>query len=184
MIYTSKIYFQYFHYFLDCEKLLCFRYYEGTTLDYIAQSDPLIIKHPVEKLKKLIKIKRHKYGGIENDAFQDEGEHTPLPNSNSLEDLDSSKESVCTGVKKKSPNGMCPEAMGGTKKKIRAKTCLNSPPNKEYFQIWNASNSPSPDSEGKKIYFYNSQFENIISYTPTRREAGTIKQSTSKRPLL
>lgn len=43
---------------------------------------------------------------------------------------------------------MRPEVMGGTKKKIRAKTNLNSP-DKEYYQIWNASNSPSPESEGK-----------------------------------
>lgn len=137
-----------FLFFSDCEKLLCFRYYDGTTLDYLAQSDPLIIKHPVDKLKKLIKVRRQKYDGIENNAFQDESEHPVLQNSNSLEDLEGSKESVCTWTKKKSPNGVCSESMGGTKKKIRAKANLNSP-DKEYYQIWNASNSPSPDSEGE-----------------------------------
>ncbi|CAG9819172.1 unnamed protein product [Phaedon cochleariae] len=42
--------------------------------DYLAQSEPLFIKHPVEKLKKLIKLKTKRCNGIENGAFQDEGE--------------------------------------------------------------------------------------------------------------
>ncbi|XP_018572832.1 E3 ubiquitin-protein ligase HECW2 isoform X2 [Anoplophora glabripennis] len=136
----------------DCEKLLCFRYYDGTTLDYIAQSDPLIIKHPVDKLKKFIKIRRQKCNGIENDAFQDEIETDPphLVNSNSLEDLDNSKDPILSGVKKKSPNGLTTDAMGGTKKKVRPKASSKSP-SKEYFQIWNASTSPSPEAEVKDL---------------------------------
>lgn len=138
----------------DCEKLLCFRYYDGSTLDYIAQSEPLIIKHPVDKLKKFIKVKKNcKCNGIENDAFQDENlsDKDVLPSkqrSSSLEDLTCRDEQILAGVKKKSSNRLNVEVMGGTKKKIRAKT-LNSPCSKEYYQIWNASSSPSPESEGK-----------------------------------
>lgn len=128
---------------VDCEKLLCFRYYDGSTLDYLAQTDSLIIKHPTDKLKKLIKVRqKHKCNGIENDGFQDESEIPALKSSNSLEDLN-------TGVKKKSINGLVRSEstnMGGTKKKIRSK--LKSP-NKEYYQIWTAysSNSESAKDE-------------------------------------
>ncbi|KAJ8920280.1 hypothetical protein NQ315_011941 [Exocentrus adspersus] len=141
----------------DCEKLLCFRYYDGTTLDYIAQSDPLFIKHPVDKLKRFIKIKRQKCSGIENDAFQDENETDPPHLANSLEDLDQGKEQIenefeiLAGVKKKSPNGLSVDTTGhGTKKKVRSKTNSKSP-SKEYFQIWNASSSPSPEAEVKNL---------------------------------
>ncbi|CAH1115246.1 unnamed protein product [Psylliodes chrysocephalus] len=129
----------------DCEKLLCFRYYDGTSLDYIAQSDPLIIKHPVDKIKKLIKIKKQKCNGIENDAFQDESDQIHLKPSNSLENLENS-EQIISGAKKKSPNGLTMSTLGGTKKKVRS---TNSPrsPSREYYQIWDASSSPSPESE-------------------------------------
>ncbi|XP_056635236.1 E3 ubiquitin-protein ligase HECW2-like isoform X2 [Diorhabda sublineata] len=135
----------------DCEKLLCFRYYDGTSLDYIAQSDPLIIKHPVNKIKKFIKIKKQKCNGIENDAFQDENDIIQSPQlkpSNSLENLDSS-EQIISGAKKKSPNGLHMNTLGGTKKKIRSKNSPKSPksPSKDYYQIWDASSSPSPESE-------------------------------------
>ncbi|XP_044264975.1 E3 ubiquitin-protein ligase HECW2 isoform X2 [Tribolium madens] len=128
----------------DCEKLLCFRYYDGSTLDYLAQTDSLIIKHPTDKLKKLIKVKqKHKCNGIENDAFQDESEIPTLKSSNSLEDLN-------TGVKKKAVNGLVRSEstnMGGTKKKIRSKLNQKSP-NKEYYQIWTAySKSSAKDEE-------------------------------------
>ncbi|KAG5882725.1 hypothetical protein JTB14_020568 [Gonioctena quinquepunctata] len=128
----------------DCEKLLCFRYYDSTTLDYLAQSDPIIIKHPVDKIKKFIKSRRQKCNGIENGAFQDEGEQVKI--SDSLEDLGNSKVEILSGVKKKSPNGLSLEIMGGTKKKIKAKANAKSP-SKDYYQIWDASTSPSPEAE-------------------------------------
>lgn len=40
--------------------------------------------------------------------------------------------------------------MGGTKKKVRPKSSSKSP-SKEYFQIWNASTSPSPEAEVKDL---------------------------------
>ncbi|KAJ8946936.1 hypothetical protein NQ314_008735 [Rhamnusium bicolor] len=40
--------------------------------------------------------------------------------------------------------------MGGTKKKIRSKANSKSP-TKEYYQIWNASTSPSPEAEPKDL---------------------------------
>ncbi|CAH1185539.1 unnamed protein product [Phyllotreta striolata] len=130
----------------DCEKLLCFRYYDGSTLDYLAQSDPIIIKHPVDKIKKFIKIKKPKCNGIENDGFQDESDHVHLKPSESLETLENSDQ-IISGAKKKSPNGLNMNALvGGTKKKVRS---TNSPrsPSREYYQIWDASSSPSPESE-------------------------------------
>lgn len=117
-------------------------------MDCLAQTEPLIIKHPVDKLKKFIKVrKNNKCNGIENDAFQDEKEILSKQHSSSSEDI-GNKEQILAGVKKKSPNGLNMEVMGGTKKKIRPKTNLTSP-NKEYFQIWNASSTPSPESEGR-----------------------------------
>ncbi|XP_023018886.2 LOW QUALITY PROTEIN: hecw ubiquitin protein ligase [Leptinotarsa decemlineata] len=131
----------------DCEKLLCFRYYDSTTLDYLAQSDPLIIKHPVDKLKKFIKSRRQKSNGIENCAFQDEcDQQQQVKISDSLEDLENGKDEILSGVKKKSPNGLSMEIMGGTKKKIKAKPNTKVP-GKDYYQIWNASTSPSPEAE-------------------------------------
>ncbi|KAJ8947741.1 hypothetical protein NQ318_018003, partial [Aromia moschata] len=136
----------------DCEKLLCFRYYDGATLDYLAQSESLIIKHPVDKLKKFIRIKKQKCNGIENDAFQDESDPPHLNKSNSLEDLDSTKDQqILSGAKKKSPNGLVADTMGGTKKKVRSKTLGSKSPSKEYYQIWNASTSPSPEAEPKNL---------------------------------
>ncbi|XP_028136610.1 E3 ubiquitin-protein ligase HECW2 isoform X3 [Diabrotica virgifera virgifera] len=135
----------------DCEKL-CFRYYDGTSMEYIAQSDPLIIKHPVDKIKKLIKAKKQKCNGIENDAFQDETDLLDTPDimkpSNSLETLDNG-DHIVSGAKKKSPNGLSITGLNGTKKKIRSKNSPRSPksPSKEYYQIWDASSSPSPESE-------------------------------------
>ncbi|KAJ8971375.1 hypothetical protein NQ317_019253 [Molorchus minor] len=129
----------------DCEKLLCFRYYDGATLKYLAQSDSLIIKHPVDKLKK-----SKKCNGIENDAFQDESDPPHLIKSNSLEDFDPSKEQILSGVKKKSPNSLNMEETGGTKKKVRSKVNTKSP-SKDYYQIWNASASPSPEAESKDL---------------------------------
>lgn len=136
-------------FFLDCEKLLCFRYYDGSTLDYLAQTDSLIIKHPTDKLKKLIKVKnRHKCNGIENDAFQDESEIPALKSSNSLEDLNTTSDELFAGVKKKSVNGLVRSEstnMGGTKKKIRSKFAQKSP-SKEYYQIWTAYSTETKDS--------------------------------------
>ncbi|CAH0555226.1 unnamed protein product [Brassicogethes aeneus] len=132
----------------DCEKLLCFRYYDGTTLDCIAQSDKFIIKKPSDKLKKLIKVKqKNKYNGIENDGFQDEcevpqiksisiEESEVMPKTCSIEDVN---EQIISGVKKKQVNGMITsestESIGGTKKKIRSKA---KSPSKDYYQIWTA----------------------------------------------
>ncbi|XP_049823144.1 E3 ubiquitin-protein ligase HECW2-like isoform X2 [Aethina tumida] len=135
----------------DCEKLLCFRYYDGGTLDYLAQSDKLIIKRPSDKLKKLIKVKqKNKYNGIENDAFQDEPDMPHLKSPGSVEDLNADKDQILSGVKKKQLNGMITsestESIGGTKKKIRSKA---KSPNKEYYQIWTAY-SPT-DDETKDI---------------------------------
>jgi hypothetical protein len=141
----------------DCEKLLCFRYYDGTTLDYLAQTDSLIIKHPTDKLKRLIKVKqRHKCNGIENDAFQDESEIPALKSSNSLEDLNTRKDELFAGVKKKSINGLVRSEstnMGGTKKKIRSKLNQKSP-SKEYYQIWTAySSGEAKEGDGSACSF-------------------------------
>uniref|UniRef100_A0A1Y1MKH9 Uncharacterized protein n=1 Tax=Photinus pyralis TaxID=7054 RepID=A0A1Y1MKH9_PHOPY len=95
----------------DCSKLLCFRYYGGSTLDCLAQTEPLIIKEPVDKFKKFIKSKhKAKCNGIENDGFQDEPAFLPLKTSNSLEDLriPSPKDEIQSGVKKKTDNGPTP----------------------------------------------------------------------------
>ncbi|XP_066248199.1 E3 ubiquitin-protein ligase HECW2 isoform X2 [Euwallacea similis] len=149
----------------DCEKLLCFRYYDSATLEYLAQSDPF------HKLKRLVKNKKNKCNGIENDAFQDEheddlpqhseGQHTvfSIKNSNSVETLDSFRTSAsmedlgptretCLGAKKKSlTNGF--NTIGGTKKKIRSKA--GKSPSREYLQIWNAHSSSSPEDENKTL---------------------------------
>jgi hypothetical protein len=136
---------------------LCFRYYDGTTLDYLAQTDSLIIKHPTDKLKRLIKVKqRHKCNGIENDAFQDESEIPALKSSNSLEDLNTRKDELFAGVKKKSINGLVRSEstnMGGTKKKIRSKLNQKSP-SKEYYQIWTAySSGEAKEGDGSACSF-------------------------------
>ncbi|XP_044755893.1 E3 ubiquitin-protein ligase HECW2 isoform X2 [Coccinella septempunctata] len=136
----------------DCEKLLCFRYYDGTTLDYLAETDALIIK-PSEKLKRFLKLKhKSKFNGIENTAFQDETEIPALRNSNSLEDLTSKNSEMMLGVKKKSTGLVRSEStnMGGTKKKIKSKQNLKIP-SKEYYQIWTSYSSPSPTDETKDI---------------------------------
>ncbi|KAF5303477.1 hypothetical protein FQA39_LY09940 [Lamprigera yunnana] len=121
----------------DCGKLLCFRYYGGSTLDCLAQTEPLIIKEPTDKLKKFIKLKNKKCNGIENVGFQDEP-LLPLKTSNSLEDLRINEE-IQSGVKKK-PIGLRRSEstnMSGAKKKIK----VPRSPSKEYYQIWAATSS-------------------------------------------
>ncbi|KAL1501804.1 hypothetical protein ABEB36_007061 [Hypothenemus hampei] len=110
----------------DCEKLLCFRYYNSATLEFLAQSDP------IDKLKRLIKAKKsNSETGIENNAFQDD---ILSPETHKTEE-GTTTSYTSTGVKKKSPiNGF--NTVGGTKKKIRSKS------DKEYFQIWDAYSSP------------------------------------------
>ncbi|RZB39160.1 E3 ubiquitin-protein ligase HECW2 [Asbolus verrucosus] len=163
----------------DCEKLLCFRYYDGSTLDYLAQTDSLIIKHPTDKLKKFIKVKqRHKCNGIENDAFQDESEIPTLKGSNSLEDLNTTKDELFSGVKKKAINGLVRSEstnMGGTKKKIRSKHNPKSP-SKEYYQIWTAysSNTADGSKEGENACSFDFNSEQIAPPLPPR---------TTHRPL-
>ncbi|CAH1374846.1 E3 ubiquitin-protein ligase HECW2 isoform X3 [Tenebrio molitor] len=161
----------------DCEKLLCFRYYDGTTLDYLAQTDSLIIKHPTDKLKRLIKVKqRHKCNGIENDAFQDESEIPALKSSNSLEDLNTRKDELFAGVKKKSINGLVRSEstnMGGTKKKIRSKLNQKSP-SKEYYQIWTAYSSGEAKEGGGSACSFDFGGEQMAPPLPPR---------TSHRPL-
>ncbi|XP_017785815.1 PREDICTED: E3 ubiquitin-protein ligase HECW2-like isoform X3 [Nicrophorus vespilloides] len=129
-------------------KQLCFRYYRQSSLDYVGQTQPLIIKDPPDKFRKFIKFKAKSGGGIENDAFQDEDHHTRLLKcSNSLEDL--SAGGVCGaggGAKKKPSSGLTrSESASGTKKKIRSAKS----PSKDYFQIWTASSSSSPEEEYK-----------------------------------
>ncbi|XP_063926107.1 E3 ubiquitin-protein ligase HECW2 isoform X2 [Zophobas morio] len=159
----------------DCEKLLCFRYYDGSTLDYLAQTDSLIIKHPTDKLKKLIKVKqKHKCNGIENDAFQDESEIPALKTSNSLEDLNTNKDELFAGVKKKSINGLVRSEstnMGGTKKKIRSKLNQKSP-SKEYYQIWTAYSNSQTTQEGS-----------ACSFDFDEQMAPPLPPRTSHRPL-
>lgn len=112
------------HLFSDCEKLLCFRYYDGTTLDCLGQTEPLVIKKDnTDRLRKFIKNKhKTQCTGIENEAFQDETETPPLKSSNSLEELTSvSKQETSIGAKKKCVNGLVRSEstnIGGTKKKV------------------------------------------------------------------
>lgn len=136
---------------LDSEKLLCFRYYDGSTLDYLAQTNPLIIKHPYDKFKKIIKLKsKNKCKGIENDGFQDECDQlSHLKNSNSLEDFTTNQE-INSGAKKKSSNGLVKSEsvnMGGTKKKIRSSVPNSKSSNKDYYQLWKAYSPPSPTED-------------------------------------
>uniref|UniRef100_A0A1Y1ML87 HECT-type E3 ubiquitin transferase n=1 Tax=Photinus pyralis TaxID=7054 RepID=A0A1Y1ML87_PHOPY len=134
----------------DCSKLLCFRYYGGSTLDCLAQTEPLIIKEPVDKFKKFIKSKhKAKCNGIENDGFQDEPAFLPLKTSNSLEDLriPSPKDEIQSGVKKKLITGLRRSEstnMSGVKKKVRQ---AQKSPSKEYYQIWAATSSICSDDK-------------------------------------
>ncbi|KAK5644353.1 hypothetical protein RI129_005653 [Pyrocoelia pectoralis] len=134
----------------DCSKLLCFRYYGGPTLDCLAQTEPLIIKEPTDKLKKFIKSKhKAKFNGIENDGFQDEPTFLPLKTSNSLEDLriTSTKDEIQSGVKKKLITGLRRSEstnMSGVKKKVRQ---VQKSPSKEYYQIWAATSSICTDDK-------------------------------------
>lgn len=111
--------------FSDCEKLLCFRYYDGTTLDCLGQTEPLVIKKDTtDRLRKFIKSKHKTHcTGIENEAFQDENEISHLKSSNSLEELTSiSKQETFVGAKKKCVNGLVRSEstnIGGTKKKVK-----------------------------------------------------------------
>ncbi|XP_045475595.1 E3 ubiquitin-protein ligase HECW2-like isoform X3 [Harmonia axyridis] len=161
----------------DCEKLLCFRYYDGTTLDYLAETDALIIK-PSEKLKRFLKLKhKSKFNGIENTAFQDESDIPALRSTNSLEDLTSKNSDMMLGVKKKSSGLVRSEStnMGGTKKKIKSKQNLKIP-SKEYYQIWTAYSSPSPTEETKDITIaVNDSMDHAAPPLPPR--------SSSHRPL-
>ncbi|KAL3268430.1 hypothetical protein HHI36_007541, partial [Cryptolaemus montrouzieri] len=161
----------------DCEKLLCFRYYDGTTLDYLAETDALIIK-PSEKLKKFLKLKhKKKFNGIENTAFQEESEIPTLRNSNSLEDLTSKGSEMMLGVKKKSTGLVRSESTNmGTKKKLKSKQ--NKIPSKEYYQIWTSYSSPSPTDETKDISTsINEDFETIEGSAPP------LPPRLSHRPL-
>lgn len=139
---------------------MAFRYYKGSN-DYIAQTQPLIIKDPPERFKKFIKLKdKHDKkkvvdNGIDNDGFSDypllqlpiescESQiHSLLKakkTSTSLEELHSG----ATGVKKKATNGLTrSESASGTKKKIRTAKS----PNKDYYQIWTASSSSPEEIE-------------------------------------
>ncbi|KAK4875088.1 hypothetical protein RN001_011510 [Aquatica leii] len=125
----------------DCGKLLCFRYYGRSTLDCLAQTEPLIIKEPTDKLKKFIKLKNKKCNGIENDAFQDEPVLS-MKTSSSLEDLRINEE-IQSGVKKKSIGLRRSEStnMSGVKKKVK----VPRSPSKEYYQIWAATSSICTD---------------------------------------
>lgn len=125
----------------DCSKLLCFRYYNGSTLDCLAQTQPLIIKEPPDRFKRFVKV-RHKpqrLNGIENDAFQDECCDALLKKTGSLEDL-------TKGAKKKSPAAGLRRSesscASGAKKKVRHKT-VPAASGDEYYQIW-AATSWSP----------------------------------------
>ncbi|XP_030753994.1 E3 ubiquitin-protein ligase HECW2 isoform X2 [Sitophilus oryzae] len=177
----------------DCEKLVCFGYYDSTTLECLAQSDP------IDKIKRFIRIKRpNKCNGIENDAFQDEidGEipsHLVFPtpnfsrkNSNSLEtldsfktstsmeDLDTNKEQILSGVKKKSPINGFNNIGGGTKKKVRSKNTKS--PGKEYYQIWTSHSSSSPEDENKI-------FEAACGMEFTEEDAPPLPPRTMHKPL-
>lgn len=126
---------------------MCFRYYGGPTLDCLAQTEPLIIKEPADKLKKFIKRQKSKCNGIENNGFQDEPLLLPLKISSSLEDLRSHppKEEIQSGVKKKLSTGLRRSestSMRGAKKKVRQNVSPKSP-NKEYYQIWAATSTSS-----------------------------------------
>lgn len=132
--------------------MLCFRYYDGTTLECLAQTKPLVIKDAADRLRKFIKSK-HKTdcNGIENVAFQEDFEVAKLKNSNSLEELTTNSKEIFSGVKKKSANGLVRSEstnIGGTKKKIRPKTHPRSP-SKEYYQIWAASTSTENTKDSK-----------------------------------
>ncbi|XP_076251823.1 hecw ubiquitin protein ligase isoform X5 [Rhynchophorus ferrugineus] len=177
----------------DCEKLVCFGYYDSATLECLAQSDP------IHKIKRFIKIKRHnKCNGIENDAFQDEVDdqgptHLDLSNHNfsmknsnsletldsfktstSMEDLDNNKEQILSGVKKKSPINGFNTIGGGTKKKVRSKSSKS--PGKDYYQIWTAYSSPSPEDENKT-------FEGACSMEFVEEDAPPLPPRTLHRPL-
>ncbi|XP_060527932.1 E3 ubiquitin-protein ligase HECW2 isoform X2 [Cylas formicarius] len=154
----------------DCDKLLCFRYYDAASLEYLAQSDPLIIKHRLGKLKKTAKSKGESgCNGIENDAFEDEtavpGAHLEfsraLKKSNSLETLDSFKTSTSTedldmtkpqtsGMGNRSPiNGFHFDTVDWCKERSSGDTSNGL--GKEYYQIWTSCSSSSPDEESKSL---------------------------------
>lgn len=142
-------------FFADCEKLLCFRYYDSSTLECLAHTKPLVIKEAADKIRKFIKSK-HKTGcnGIENIAFQDETDTPKLKSSNSLEELTSNNKDLFPGVKKKcTKNGLVRSEstnIGGTKKKIRPKVIARSP-SKEYYQIWTASTSSQNAKDVERV---------------------------------
>lgn len=134
----------------DCERLLCFRYYDGATLECLAQTKPLVIKEAADKLRKLLKTK-HKAdcNGIENVAFQEDFDVPKLKSSSSLEELTTNSKEIFSGVKKKSGTGLVRSEstnIGGTKKKIRPKVQIKQP-SKEYYQIWAASTSTQDAKE-------------------------------------
>lgn len=146
----SSLFFNHQLFVLISEKLLCFRYYSGSTLDCIAQTEPLITKTPPDKFKKYVKYKtKLQSNGVENGGFQDEAdEEITLKTSNSLEDLSTihqKNEENRTGVKKKSPRGLTRSEstnVNGTKKKIRNSRSLS----KEYYQLWAATSSPEAET--------------------------------------
>lgn len=150
------------------EKLLCFRYYGGSTLDCIAQTEPLIMKAPPDKFKKFIKYKSKHSNGIENGGFQDEPEIT-LKTSNSLEDLSTiqKNEENRTGVKKKSPRGLTRSEsinISGTKKKIKS----SKSPSKEYYQLWAATSTSETDNNNKLEDGYDKDLDEKAPPLPPR----------------
>ncbi|XP_022917427.1 E3 ubiquitin-protein ligase HECW2 isoform X2 [Onthophagus taurus] len=136
------------------EKLLCFRYHGGQTLECYAQTEPLIMKAPPDKFKKYVKYKSKLSNGIENCAFQDELEppSVSVKTSSSMEELSTkSKKEVeleeeKTGAKKKSPNGLTRSestTINGAKKKIRSAKS----PNKEYYHLWASTSNTMDDGK-------------------------------------
>ncbi|XP_025833765.1 uncharacterized protein LOC112905468 [Agrilus planipennis] len=130
----------------DGGKRLCFRYYGGSTLDCVAQTEPLVLKEPVDRFKNFIKIKpKVKCQGIQNDGFQDDVSIPALKLSNSLEELSTGCSSEILGndlgVKKKLSQTLrrSESTNGGGKKKNRPKEPQVS--SKEYYQIWMASSA-------------------------------------------
>lgn len=150
--------------------MLCFRYYGGSSLTCLAQSEPLIIKEPEEgvwrvKPRRFVRVKPNLNtltNGIENSAFQDTESPQLSPKllevqdrlANSPKHLEverlKSPDHVQSGVRRKSPiecttseNSL---VISGTKKKVRPNVNAKSP-NKEYYQIWNSENpKPAPAS--------------------------------------
>lgn len=168
---------------LDCGKLLCFRYYSGSTLDCVAQTEPLLTKDPPDKPRKFVKVKQKiKCNGIENDGFQDEYEFPRLKTSNSLEELRTEKKLGETneppsGTKKKPTSGLTRSEstnISGAKKKIRPRPACKEP-SKDYYQIWAASSS----SETTKETTYNDEDDEEAPPLPPRSLHKPLKRSNA-----